>query len=163
MIRSEIIEKLSNYFIKQELVGHEVYEYYTNIGKDPWTCLDTNALHCLLIMREGIGLPFTVNDWQKGGRYDERGHRANIQEIVKGKTDKGIVYLSAHPMGKAFDFKVKGMSSDDVRQWIVDNACLFPCKIRLEHKILKTGKTITWVHFDVIWEEQNPKVYLFDI
>lgn len=163
MERSEIIKKLSVYFVKQELVGRETYYYYKSRKKDPWTCLDTDLLHCLLITRQGLALPFTANTWHKGGEYDERGHRANIQEVAYNKTINKELYLSAHPMGKGVDFKAKRMESDDVRAWIRANEHLYPCKIRLENRVLRTGKTITWVHLDTIWEKKNPKVYLFDV
>jgi len=47
--------------------------------------------------------------------------------------------------------------------WIYDYDCLFPCKIRLENKNLRTGETINWVHFDTCYYEKNPKVYLFNV
>lgn len=163
MQREEVIEKLRNYFKKQELVGKDVYYYYTAREKDPWTVLDTQALHCLLITRILVDKPFTVNDWHKGGIYDERGHRANVQDILYNKTINLKIYLSSHILGKGFDFKVKGMDSDDVRDLILKNAELYPFKIRLENKILRTDKTITWVHIDVIWDINNPQVYLFNV
>jgi len=73
------------------------------------------------------------------------------------------LYLSAHLMGKGIDFGVAGMSADEVRTWIIENQDLFPCKIRLEHKVAKTGKTITWVHLDVYYEEKNPHIYFFNV
>ena len=44
----------------------------------------------------------------------------NLCSIVQAKTRKEILYLSGHVLGKAFDFKVKGMDSEDVRKWIID-------------------------------------------
>jgi hypothetical protein len=104
-----------------------------------------------------------ANDWHKGGCLDERGHRSNIQEIVKAKTDAGIVYTSGHPLGQAIDFTFKGETAEDTRNWLLSIADELPYKIRLEHKYSKTGIPITWVHLDVKYFEQNPKVYLFNI
>ena len=66
-------------------------------------------------------------------------------------------------MGKAIDFDVKGMTADEVREWLIENEDLLPYKIRLEHKINKTGKTITWVHMDVYYLERNKKLTLFNV
>lgn len=158
MNRTQIISKLKEYFKPYELVGKRTYE---KLGGDSWQVFDTDTLHCLLIMREGIDKPFTVNTWFNGGKYDERGYRSNVQDIVKRKTLRNSLYLSGHPMGKAFDFKVSGMESEDVRNWIEDHADEFPCKVRLEWH--KGGTPISWVHFDTKQIAGLPKVYKFNI
>lgn len=158
MTRSQIVTELKKYFKTQELVGEETYK---KLGKDSWQVFDKETLHCLLIMRYSIGKPFTVNTWHNGGIYDERGFRSNIQEIVKDKTEKNTLYLSGHPIGKAFDFTVKDMEAEAVRDWIEAFKNLFPCKIRLEWR--KDGVPISWVHFDTKWTEGNPKIYKFDV
>jgi len=166
MERSTIIKKLSKYFATHELVGKATYEFFEARNEDSWQVFDTDTLHCLLIMREGIGLPFSVNNWFWGGTYDERGFRSNIQYIVRSKTNKGIIYLSGHPLGKAIDFQVDGMGAEDVRNWIEDHAKEFPCKIRLEWKKKnKEGvyKPITWVHYDTKQIDSKPKIYKFNI
>lgn len=160
MTRETIIAELKDDFIIQELVDEVTY---TNFGDDSWQFFDTDTLHTLLVLRKGINLPFEINNWYWGGVYDERGLRTNISEIVYGKTIKKKLYLSGHVLGKAFDFKVKGMSSDDVRQWAVDNADLFPCKVRFENINSATGKSISWVHFDTKSIDSNTKIYLFNI
>lgn len=160
MNRQIIEQRLRQYFQFHELVDKQTYETF---GDNSWQFFDTDTLHSLLILREGINLPFEVNDWYWGGRYDERGLRTNICDIVYKKTIKKRLYLSGHVLGKAFDFKVKGMNSDDVRQWAVDNGDLFPCKLRFENINSATGKTITWVHFDTKYIESKPKIYLFNI
>ena len=53
------------------------------------------------------------------------------------------------------------MTSVEVRAWIVANADLFPCKIRLERNM--GGKPINWVHMDTMADEGAPKVYQFDV
>jgi hypothetical protein len=158
MKRTEIINKLKQYFKPYELVGKRTHE---KLGGDSWQVFDTDTLHCLLIMREGINKPFTINTWFNGGQYDERGFRSNVQFIPKDKTLRNRLYLSGHVMGKAFDFKVSGMESEDVRNWIEANADLFPCKVRLEWR--KGGVPISWVHFDTKQIAGFPKVYKFNI
>ncbi len=157
MTREEIILKLKNYFDIRELVSSSVFFKY---GEDAWFIFDTNTLLCLLIIREGIGKPITINNWHTGGQFSQRGYRSNISEIVESKRN---LYVSGHMIGKAFDFDVKGMTADQVRTWIHSKADFFPCKVRLENKNLLTSKTINWVHFDICHYDRNPKVYLFNI
>lgn len=158
MEREEIIKDLRQYFEAHELVGPNVYHKY---GDESWFVFETNALHCLLLMREGIGKSFSVNNWFWKGNFSQRGYRDNTQEIVKSKTIKGKLYLSGHVLGNAFDFTVKGMISEDVRDWIIEHQDIFPCKIRLEHK--KNGTPISWVHFDNNDFKKNSKIYLFNV
>lgn len=158
MNRSEIITGLNQYFQIYELVGEATYNKHK---EDAWQFFRTETLHCLLIIREGIGKKCTINNWYLGGEYDERGLRTNVQEIVKGKTLKGILYLSGHPLGCAFDLIFEDIEAWEVRSWIISNEECFPCKIRLEN--LKNGKPISWTHFDTKYLERNPKVYLFNV
>lgn len=154
----EIIKELKNYFIIQELVGKYTYNKY---GEDSWQFLDKDALHCLLIIRKGIGKPCTINNWHKGGKYQQRGLRTNLQQLFRGFFKRRKLYLSGHVLGKAFDLTFKDVSANEVRRWIVNNAELFPCKVRLER--MYKGKYITWTHFDTKHLKRNPKIYLFDI
>ena len=71
------------------------------------------------------------------------------------------MYLSAHVMGKAIDFDVKGMKATEVRDWVEENQDIFPYKIRLENKM--NGKPIRWSHLDVYYSRKNPKVYKFNV
>jgi hypothetical protein len=158
MTRIDIIDRLKKYFQIYELVSEEVYNKYK---EDSWALFHEDALHCLLIMREGIDKPFTINNWYWGGNFDERGFRENTCSICKSKTDNNIMYLSGHVLGMAFDFTVRGMNAPAVRDWIEENADLFPCKIRLENE--KNGVQITWVHFDIKFYDRHPKVYRFDV
>ena len=54
-----------------------------------------------------------------------------------------MVYLSGHPLGKAWDFTVKGMTAQEVRDWLKTNQILLPYPIRVE-------SDVTWVHIDVL-------------
>ena len=69
--------------------------------------------------------------------------------------------MSPHIFGKSFDFDVKDMTAVEVREWIVDNADKFPCKIRLERNM--GGKPISWVHMDTMSDHTKPMVYQFDV
>jgi hypothetical protein len=152
MNNAEVLRRIKLYFEIKELVPNAVIKKYGALTC--WQFLDIDALHSLLVVREGIGKGITVNT--PGAQ--QKGLRHNRSDMVIKKIS---IYLSAHMMGKAFDFKVLGMKSEEVRNWIVNNANLFRCKIRLEHKL--NGKPISWVHLDTFYLESNPKVYLFDV
>lgn len=152
MNNAEVLRRIKLYFEIKELVPNAVIKKYG--APTCWQFLDIDALHSLLVVREGIGRGIMVNT--PGAQ--QKGLRHNRSTMVIKKTS---IYLSAHMMGKAFDFKVSGMKSEDVRNWIVKNINLFRCKIRLEHKI--NNRIISWVHLDTFYLEANPKVYLFDV
>ena len=145
---------IKDYFDIKELVDEETFRRH---GENAWQFICPMLQETMLILRENLGRSITVNNWPFGGGLTQRGLRHNRSEIVK---DKVSMYLSAHMMGKALDFDVKGLTAKQVREWIVVNEHLFPYKIRLEKKF--RGKEITWVHLDVFQNEKNPKVYLFD-
>lgn len=148
---TDVRERIKLYFGIQELVGKRTFKKY---GERAWRFLDYRALYALLIVREGLDRSITVNDWKWGGKRQQRGLRTIVQQMIKNFFYKDKLYLSAHLFAKAFDFDVEGMSAKSVRFWIISHQELFPFKIRLED-------LVTWVHLDVIWEQKNPKVYLF--
>lgn len=158
MERQETIDALKNYFKIHELVGPAVYHKYKN---DAWYIFTTELLETLLVIRQELDKPITINDWYWGGMYDERGYRDNVSPIMKGKTEDNKLYLSGHVLGCAVDFDVKGMSPDEVRFWIIYNQDVLPHKVRLEYK--KNGEPITWVHLDTKYYEDNDKVHFFDV
>lgn len=159
-LRENIIEELKEFFCIEELVDKVTFK---RDGERAWRYFHTDLLRVLLFIRFNIDKSMTINDWKWGGRFSQRGLRTNICSIVKGKTLKGKLYLSAHSLGMGLDFDVKGMTADEVRDWIQSVEDSLPRKIRLEHKFAKSGKTITWVHIDVFFENKNPKVYLFNV
>lgn len=153
MDRREIIQKLKEFFDLQELVGKWEYQAH---GELCWRYLRTELLHTLLIVRRDIlKAPMYANNWVWDGNYDERGLRVNISTEVKVKTSRGALYVSAHCLGAALDFTVKGMSAENARQKIIQNAHLLPYPIRLE-------KGVSWVHLDVYDDiNSDQKVTLF--
>lgn len=148
------MKTIKDYFKIQELVCNVVYEKF---GERSWKFFDNDLLETLLVIREAIGKPITINNWNNGGRFTQRGLRHNLSRLV---TSKKRLYLSPHIFGKGIDFDVKGMSAPEVREWLVDNQEILPYKIRLERKL--AGKPINWVHLDTLSEPKYPKVYQFD-
>lgn len=152
-----LLEKAKEYFDIRELVEPAVFSKW---GETAWRFFDYRALHNLVFIRERIGKPITVNTWLWGGRFDERGLRTNISPIVKKRN--GILYVSPHLRGAAFDFDVEDMTAGEVRTWILAHADELPFPCRLERQFY--GKYISWVHMDVDFlPEYVSRVYLFDV
>lgn len=146
MNREQIIRELHNYFQIRELVCSHTYSKW---GERAWQFLDTDFLHCLLIIRRDIlQLPMICNH----DGAEQRGLRCNRCELVK---EKKSVYLSCHVLGKAGDFTVQGLTAEQARQRIKSNAHLLPCPIRME-------KGVNWLHIDVLPQYGiTQKVYEF--
>ena len=130
---------IKNYFVIQELVCPHVYDKF---GLYAWQFFDPRLLDVLLVIREKINKPIYVNNWDMGGNFSQRGLRCNICALVKEKTSLEKLYVTAHGQGMGVDFDVKGMSAEEVRQWIKDNQILLPHPIRIE-------SDVNWVHIDV--------------
>jgi len=158
MTDEQIYKEIKKYFKIQEFVSKKVYSKY---GEGAWQFMCPRLLHTMLIVRKELNKPITINTWANGGKFSQRGLRSNLSSIFMSKFKKGRMYLSAHVMGKAVDFDVKGMTAEDVRMWIKKNEKLFPYKIRLEH--IMNGKPVNWVHIDVLWNKKNNHIYLFNV
>lgn len=134
MDRETLIKELHKYFPISELVCQHTYSKW---GEKSWQFLDTAYLHNLLVIRRDIlQVPMICN--HEGA--NQRGLRCNLCEIVKEKDE---VYLSPHKLGKAGDFTVKGMTAQEARSRIRNNAHLLPYPLRMEGGI-------SWLHIDVL-------------
>lgn len=146
MTRDEIIKALGRYFYVSELVcDHTLAKW----GEKSWQFLDTAFLHNLLVIRRDIlQLPMICN--HEGA--NQRGLRCNRCELVK---DKPSVYLSSHVLGKAGDFTVQGITAQEARSRIRNNAHLLPYPLRMEGGV-------SWLHIDVLPQYGiTSKVYEF--
>jgi hypothetical protein len=145
--RDNIIRELHKYFQISELVCDHTHSAW---GERSWQFLDTDYLHCLLIIRRDIlQVPMVCNS----KTATQRGLRCNRCELVK---EKKKVYLSSHILGKAGDFTCTGMTAQEARSKIRNNAHLLPCPIRLENGV-------SWLHFDVLPQYGvDKKVYEFN-
>ena len=147
MTRQEILTAIRAYFDIDELVCDHTYKRW---GQQAWQFLDTDYLHALLVIRRDI---IKRPMWCNGTQKKQRGLRCNRCDMVKGKTS---VYLSAHVLGKAGDFTITGLSAENARKLIKENAGLLPCNIRME-------KGVSWLHFDVLPQYGvTDKVYEFN-
>lgn len=146
MSRSETITALKQYFKVKELVCPHTYQRY---GENAWQFLSTCYLETLLVIREQIlAAPMYCNT----SNLNQRGLRCNLCPIVSNKQS---LYLSAHILGKAGDFTVRGLTAEEASNKIIQNAHLLPYPIRME-------KNVTWLHIDTL-QQYNiaEKVYLF--
>lgn len=134
MTRDDIIRELHKYFQISELVCEHTHSKW---GERSWQFLDTAYLHNLLVIRRDIlQMPMACNhDLQM-----QRGLRCNRCESVKHKNS---VYLSSHILGKAGDFTVKGMTAEEARSRIRNNAGMLPYPLRME-------SGVNWLHIDVL-------------
>lgn len=146
MTRDEIIQEIGRFFTIEELVCDHTFPKW---GEKSWQFLDTAFLHNLLVIRRDIlQVPMICNH----GEAHQRGLRCNLCELVK---EKDVVYLSPHPLGKAGDFTVVGMTAQEARSRIRNNAHLLPYPLRMEGGV-------SWLHIDVLpqWGITS-KVYEF--
>ena len=146
MTRQEILTAIKPYFDIDELVCNHTFAKW---DEKAWQFLDTDFLHCLLVIRRDI---VKRPMWCNGSQKKQRGLRCNRCDMVKSKS---TVYLSAHVLGKAGDFTISGLSAEKARELIKANADLLPCPIRME-------KGVSWLHFDVLPQYGvTAKVYEF--
>ncbi|MEX0595203.1 MAG: hypothetical protein WD512_01805 [Candidatus Paceibacterota bacterium] len=61
--------------------------------------------------------------------------------------------MSAHRLGKAADFKIPGMTANDIRKELIEKENLWPYPFRLEDDV-------SWVHMD-LYNNSDDKVKLF--
>lgn len=144
-------KRIKRYFDIQELVCKHVY---TKFGDNAWSFFDERLLETLLVIREKLGRPVYVNNWQVGGNLTQRGLRCNVCVLVAEKTALEKVYMSTHMQGTGIDFDVQGMTAAEVRGWIIKNQILLPYPIRLEDGV-------SWVHLDMRADGSKGKVVLF--
>lgn len=140
MTRQEILKAIRPYFDAEELVCDHTFQKW---GEQSWNFLDTDFLHALLIVRRDI---LKKPMWCNGTQKKQRGLRCNRCQMVRDKTS---VYLSAHCLGKAGDFTITGMTAEQARQKIKENAHLLPCPVRLE-------RGVSWLHMDVRPDDSKP-------
>lgn len=148
MTRAEILKKVRQYFSIEELVCNHVYRRDANMA---WRYFPTEFLATLLAVREILDAPMTINNARDG--YSQRGLRCNMCELVASKKGKQL-YMSAHILGQAFDATVQGMTAEEARQKIKDNADRLPYPIRME-------KNVSWLHIDTFDNGNGQKITEF--
>lgn len=141
-MNNDILTEFKRYFDLREVVSKQVYERY---GEQAWQFFDPRLLEVVLWLRKRLGIPLVCNNWANGGKFDERGFRANLDPMVADKTKAGKLYCSAHCLGKGIDLSSGRISAPHIRQWIKNHLPEVPYPIRLE----SDKSAPTWVHIDV--------------
>ena len=132
--RDEIIRELHRYFQVSELVCTHIHSKW---GARSWQFLSTDYLHNLLVIRRDIlQVPMTCNH----SGANQRGMRCNRCELVK---EKKAAYIPSPVLGKAGDFTVKGLTAQEARSRIRNNAHLLPYPLRME-------AGVDWLHIDTL-------------
>lgn len=146
MNRQKIITELSSYFKIQELVCPHIYKKWTDAS---WQFIDTAYLETLLVIRRDIIRMSMICNTDS---LTQRGIRCNLCKLVKSKS---VPYLSAHILGKAGDFTIIGMTAEEARQKILNNADILPYPMRIE-------ANVSWLHIDVLPQHGiKEKVHFF--
>ncbi len=139
-----------NILVKEIVCPH----VYAKWGNKAIRFIDPNLRAVIDVVRNQIlKCPIVINN----GTWKQRGLRCNCCQLVADKTKAGKVYLSAHNLGKGLDFSCSKYTVQQIHDMIKKNSVLLPCKIRLESPI----DAPTWVHIDVMTEDQQEAVYVF--
>ena len=150
------------YFDARELVSPEAYNKYKNFGSYFFLSrFDIRLIETMLWIRETTQSAIIINTWHRNGRFDERGLRDTSTPMVQNKASIDDPYLSAHVLGKAFDYDIAHQTPVEHREWLKSRENDLPHKIRLERNL--RGQPISWVHLDVCDDPKNSKVYEFDV
>lgn len=130
------------HFTATELFPDAVINKY---GEQCWQFMDDRLLETLDFIRESIDKSIFINI--RGGvkQFQNRGYRPN--------TYKKTLYCSPHLHGRAVDFDVDGMTAQEVRNWLKENADKLPYPLWVEDDV-------TWIHIDVRQSDKD-KLYFF--
>jgi len=140
----------AKFFQLHELVCNHIYKKY---GKTAWQFFDPRIIITIDWIREHIDRPIYINNYEWGGNQTQSGIRCNLCQLAKMWTNLDKVRMSAHSTAQAFDFSVKGMTAEEVRNWLVRNQEDLPYPIRLE-------AGVNWVHLDC--RNAGQKIYFFN-
>jgi hypothetical protein len=134
------------HFRIEELVDKDTF---LEKGEEAWGLFVPDALTMLDGIREFFDRPVTVNNWLWGGPMQFRGWRPPW--CPWGAKD------SYHKRGMAFDFNVKMLTAEEVRQILVENKD--DPKFRL---IQRLEADVRWVHADIgRLPDGKQRIYLF--
>lgn len=162
METKDIYDAFLKYFFVEEIVSPDLFNRFKHKGDYFFLSrFDIRLLKTMLVIRETLNKPITVNNWKWGGNFSQRGFRDTSTAMVQRKSSKDIPWFSAHVVAMGLDFDVEGMTANEVRDWLEESQSILPYKIRLENKL--NGEYISWVHLDVCDDPNNPKVYLFNV
>lgn len=120
----------------EEFVPRSIYNRF---GDNAIRFLDFRLLQTAQKIRNEFGVPMIINNWHSGGRLQNRGYRTPYSSV-------GATY-SQHKMGRAIDFNILGMTSDEVYEYILEHEK----KFRIMGITTMEDKQFTrsWTHIDL--------------
>ncbi len=141
-------KKISEHFYYHEFFSRGIWS--ANNETQLKRLLDSRIIPIMERLRTGLNRPIFVNNWKWGGPSQYRGFRPF-------STSVGARY-SQHKFGRAVDFSVRGLTANQVRQYILDNEQEF---LGMGLTRLEDGRDATsWIHFDVSWTGLD-RIYVF--
>lgn len=133
----------NQYFGIKELVSPIIYDKWR---ENSWMFFNEEILRELDLIRETYYSPIIINNWSSGGNLKQCGLRSNLDEIVKGKTNKNQLYLSAHTMACGFDLHCKYGHNDKLFNHVYN--LIKNKKLKQFKRLENFENTKTWVHLD---------------
>ena len=125
--------KLSKDFSIHEFVPPAIYEHFAD--KSIWF-IDPKIVQMAQFIRDRFSKPVTINNYLAGGNYQYSAFRDSACTI--GATN------SQHRHGRAIDFRIQGMTPQEIRGDIIKNFELY----RSSGLTTIEGGTPTWTHVD---------------
>lgn len=127
---------INQYFFLDEVINPETYSAR---GAASRSLMDNRIIEGLTLLRELVGVPFTVNNWASGGARQESGLR-------NFNTRTGARW-SQHKFGRAIDIVPQGLTIAQLFEVVKDNKEKF-----LQGGLITTVEDIrftpTWLHID---------------
>lgn len=111
---------------------------YARWGDNCMRYIDVRLPVIMDFLREKLGRPITINNWQTGGPFEDRG--------LRDATSGDFLQFSDHTYGRAIDFNVQDISDADVQKAILNEYT--DDLITLGVTGIEDG-TPTWTHIGV--------------
>jgi hypothetical protein len=134
-----------DHFRVEEFLPPDLYNQYGERGLE--LLMDPRILWTMDNLREKFGVPITVNDYHAGGQFQQRGFR---NDAAVG------ALLSQHRYGRACDFDIKGISSEQFRHMALTGEL----DEELQY-ITRIENGVAWCHIDCAGV-QSDKIIFFN-
>lgn len=142
-----MIVYVPKHFKKEELAPKELCDKYTSV--EIFAMFDPNILMFADRLRDDLGKAITVNNWNIGGKFSQRGIRTD-NTVGATRSPHRIIPTLGQLLCCALDFDVEGMSAKEVRNYLKLNQKKYP-------EVRRCENSTNWVHVDTI-----PVIYFFN-
>ena len=138
------------YFRAEELLPKELY---TLLGRGGLNVFEEYALKGLDQLRAYCGFPILVNDWHKGGKFNNSGFR-----VVRLKPPESAI-RSSHKMGIAFDVKCQNITDFERMVEVIKEVGFMFGISRVENLDITTPRFYLHIEFST---KMCPEIYYFN-